>query len=125
MIDQEKILGHREPYNGMGEVMGLLRLMSNQQRKEEKVRGESKRKKNQPRDQRTKIKDQGQEPKDKKQKHTKERTSQKDNSRYDKIIHPRHQTPHPVKYAPKPGNTKTKRVPIHRALKSPNSDCPA
>ena len=29
MIDQEKILGHREPYNGMGEAVGLLRLMSN------------------------------------------------------------------------------------------------
>ena len=29
MIDQEKILGHREPYNGMGEAVGLLRQMSN------------------------------------------------------------------------------------------------
>ena len=29
MIDQEKILGHREPYNGMGEAVGLLRLMPN------------------------------------------------------------------------------------------------
>ena len=32
MIDQEKILGHREPYNGMGEAVGLLHLMQNQQR---------------------------------------------------------------------------------------------
>ena len=29
MIDQEKILGHREPYNGMGEAVGLFRLMPN------------------------------------------------------------------------------------------------
>ena len=58
MIEQKKILGHREPYNGMGEAVGLLHLMPNQQRQEEKVRGKSKRKKNQPRDQDPKIKGQ-------------------------------------------------------------------
>ena len=36
MIDQKKILGHREPYNGMGEAVGLLHMMQNQQRPGEK-----------------------------------------------------------------------------------------
>ena len=49
----EKILGHKEPYNGMGEAVGLLRLMQNQQRPGGKTNYRSR--KNQSRDPETGI----------------------------------------------------------------------
>ena len=69
MIDQEKILGHREPYNGMGEAVGLFRLMPNSS--EAKWANELKIKDQGRTSQETKeqrSRNQGQEPKDKKQK---------------------------------------------------------
>ena len=57
MIDQKKILGHREPYNGMGEDVGLLHQMQNQQRPGGKTNYRSR--KNQSRDRETGIKSQG------------------------------------------------------------------
>ena len=58
MIDQEKILGHREPYNGMGEAVGLLHPMQTSRDQEEnklQIKEESVQK---PRN-RIKVKDQG------------------------------------------------------------------
>ena len=68
MIDQKKILGHREPYNGMGEAVGLLRLMSNSSEakwaNELKIKDQG-RTRQETKEQRSR--NQGQEPKDKKQ----------------------------------------------------------
>ena len=75
MIDQEKILGHREPYNGMGEAVGLLRLMSNSSEaewaNELKIKDQGSRIKEEPA-KRPKNRDQGIRDK--------RRTSRKDNS---------------------------------------------
>ena len=109
MIDQKKILGHREPYKGMGEAVGLLHLMSNP--------SEAKRANE------LKIKDQGRKEPAKRPKNRDQGIRDKSQRTRNRKDIKKHQDatrtpPHPVKYDPMLGNTKTKRVPIHRALKS-------
>ena len=78
----------------MGEAVGLFRLMPNSSEakwaNELKIKDQG-RTSQETKEQRSRIRDKKQKQK---QKHTKERTSRKDDSRYDRTIHPRHQNPH-------------------------------
>ena len=61
MIDQEKILGHREPYNGMGEAVGLLHLMQTSRDQEGKLNTDQGRNSPETKKQESRVKGQGQE----------------------------------------------------------------